>query len=119
MKMKNNTNNNTIEVSIFNQKFYLASSQNDIKHVQEIAKFVDERMKETFKITNLSSALKVAILTALNLADDLIKKSDSSSSTLPETEEKQKEIASTIISISQRLDKLSDSLYDISQESSR
>ena len=65
--------NKQIEVEIFNQKFLLTSEKENAERLQEVALFVDQKMRDIYKSTNLSSALKIAILTALNLADELFR----------------------------------------------
>ena len=58
-----------IEIEIFHTKFTLIS--NNREKTIKIAKFIDEKMKEIYNITGISSSLKLAILAALNIADEL------------------------------------------------
>jgi cell division protein ZapA len=67
---------NKVEVEIFNQKFTLFSENEGGDRLKKLAKFVDKRMRDIYKTTRLSSAIKIAILTALNLADDLVKEKE-------------------------------------------
>ncbi len=63
--------NNKVEVEIFNQHFTLYSEIEEKSRIIKLANMVDERMRNIYKNTKLSSAIKIAILTALNLADEL------------------------------------------------
>ncbi len=74
--MDNMENKNKIEVEIFNQKFTLFSEVEGEKELRKLADFVDKRMRDIYQTTKLSSALKIAILTALNLADELLSKTN-------------------------------------------
>ncbi len=66
------TGKNQIDVEIFNQKFTLYSDEQSEAHIKKLAQFVDSEMREIYQKTKLSSALKIAILTALNFADRLL-----------------------------------------------
>ncbi len=58
-------------VTIFNQTFRVRSGD-DPEYVQELARYVDEKMSELAEQTLTVDALKLAILAALNIADDYI-----------------------------------------------
>ena len=60
----------TIEVSIFGNTYTLQSSGDD-ERIIEIANFVDQKMSEIAKNTAINSPTNVAILVALNLANEL------------------------------------------------
>jgi cell division protein ZapA len=59
-----------IEVTIFNQTYRLRS-KTDKEHVEEIARLVDERMRQISSQITTHDVLKIAILTALNIADEM------------------------------------------------
>ena len=59
-----------ITVSIFGSEYTLVSDQNE-EYVKKIAEFVDQKMREIDRSQNISSTAKIAILTALNIADEL------------------------------------------------
>ncbi|MGD9486893.1 MAG: cell division protein ZapA [Calditrichaceae bacterium] len=59
-----------IRVNIFGSEYTLVSD-NDENYVYKIAQYVDEKMRETDRSQTLKSPIKVAILAALNLADEL------------------------------------------------
>jgi cell division protein ZapA (FtsZ GTPase activity inhibitor) len=59
-----------IEVTIFNQTYRLRSKTSK-EHVEQIARLVDERMRLISSQITTHDALKIAVLTALNIADEM------------------------------------------------
>jgi cell division protein ZapA len=59
-------------VDIFGSE-YVIKGEGDPSYIKEVAKYVDEQMRKVSMATSNVSSLKVAILTALNLADELFK----------------------------------------------
>ena len=59
------------EVTIGKQTFQIKSGD-DPDYVQNLARHVDQRMEERAQLTPTVDTLKIAILAALNIADDLI-----------------------------------------------
>ena len=60
----------TVEVTIFNQTYRLRSKA-DKAHVQQIARLVDERMRQISSQITTHDISKIAVLTALNIADEM------------------------------------------------
>lgn len=60
----------TIEVTIFNQTYRLRS-KTDEEHVREMAYLVDERMRQIASHATTHDVLKIAVLAALNIADEM------------------------------------------------
>ena len=58
-----------IQVEIFGQSYNLRG-EGDSSYLQELAGFVDRRMREVADATGTVDSLKVAILAALNIADE-------------------------------------------------
>ena len=56
-------------------KEYTISSYDDESHVQRVAAYVDRRMEELNMATRLPSA-QLAVLTAMNVTDDMLKAQD-------------------------------------------
>ena len=56
-------------VKIFNQT-YQVSSGGDPEYVKQLARYVDQVMTEVFEKTSAVDSLKVAVLAALNIADE-------------------------------------------------
>ncbi len=62
----------SVTVNIYGQAYTLKGGA-DPDYVQDIAAFVDERMKEVSENAPPSSTTKVAILAAVNIADELFR----------------------------------------------
>lgn len=58
-----------VEVTILGQKFVVKSESEEI-YVREVASFVDKKMNEILQKTKSVSNLSVAILSAMNIADE-------------------------------------------------
>jgi cell division protein ZapA len=58
-----------IQVEIYGQSYNLRG-EGDTAYLQELAGFVDRRMREVAEATATVDSLKVAILAALNIADE-------------------------------------------------
>lgn len=61
----------TVKVEIYNQTYNIRSRDGDTAHIKELAAFVDARMREITAGTLTVDSLKVAILAALHIADEL------------------------------------------------
>lgn len=61
-----------VHVSIFGSEYPIRARLSNEQYVREVAAFVDKRMHEVHKSMKPSSTLKVAILAALNIADELL-----------------------------------------------
>ena len=59
-------------MTIFGQSYPIRARVEDEGYVRTIAQFVDSKMKEIDETMKPSSTMKVAILTALNIADELM-----------------------------------------------
>jgi cell division protein ZapA len=66
-----------IEVEIFGQVFRVASGDATPAYIQHLACYVDEKMRTLASATKSMPLNRMAILTALNIADDLFKLRDS------------------------------------------
>jgi cell division protein ZapA len=62
----------SFEVTLLNQKFQL-KSESDEKYVQRVADFVNKKLFDIQEKTKSVSSLNVALLAALNIADDLFR----------------------------------------------
>jgi cell division protein ZapA len=65
------TDAGSVRVSIFNQTYSLRAANGDGAHVQRVAQLVDERMHAVAHGLAVHDVAKVAVLVALNLADEL------------------------------------------------
>jgi cell division protein ZapA len=59
-----------LRVNIFGAEYVLKATENE-DEIKEIAAFVDQKMHEIDKAQALGSNLKIAILAALNIAEEL------------------------------------------------
>lgn len=60
----------SIKVQIFDQTYQIAAGL-DPDYVEELAQYVDERMREVARATGTVDSVKVAVLAALAIADEL------------------------------------------------
>jgi cell division protein ZapA len=65
------TDAGSVRVNIFNQTYSLRSASGDGEHVLLVARLVDERMRAVADGLAVHDVAKVAVLTALHLADEL------------------------------------------------
>jgi cell division protein ZapA len=65
-----------IEIEIFGHVFRIAAGDASEDYLQRLASYVDERMKSIAETTKTASFNRMAVLTALNIADDLLKLQD-------------------------------------------
>lgn len=59
-----------MKVEIFNQTYNVAAGDEE-EHVRQLAEYVDTRMREISEATRTVDSVKVAVLAALNIADEL------------------------------------------------
>jgi len=84
-----------VEIKVFGQT-YTVKTDTEEDHIQEVARYVNEKMDEVLKKTRSVSTMNVAILTALNIADDLLREKERRIALLREIETKSKELAEKI-----------------------
>ena len=84
-----------VEIKVFGQT-YTVKTDAEEDHIQEVARYVNEKMDEVLKKTKSVSTLNVAILTALNIADELLKERERKSALLREVEMKSKDLVEKI-----------------------
>jgi cell division protein ZapA len=80
-----------VEIKVFGQT-YTVKTDAEEEYIKEVAKYVNEKMEEVLKKTKTVSTLNVAVLTALNIADDLIKEKEKRKALLREIETKSKDL---------------------------
>ena len=59
-----------MRVNIFGYEYSLISDD-DEKYVKKVAQYIDEKMREIDKNQSINSPTRVAVLAALNIADEL------------------------------------------------
>ena len=77
-------------VEIFGQRLGLRAD-GDEERVQEIARFVDSRMREVADRSSSVDTVKIAVLTALNIADELFQERETDQDARQERLEEQAE----------------------------
>ena len=82
----------SVTVKIFGQNYTLKGGA-DPGYVQDVAAFVDERMKEVSENSPVGSATKVAILAAVNIADELFREQQKRIQALATLEDRSVQIA--------------------------
>lgn len=88
-------NERLVEIKVFGQT-YTVKTDAEENYIQEVAKYVNEKMDEVLKKTKSVSTLNVAILTALNIADDLLKEKRKRIALLQEIEARSKNLVEKI-----------------------
>ena len=73
-----------VSIRIFGEEYTIKTGE-DPSYVEEVARMVDEKMREIASSGKVVSTTKIAILSALNIADDLLKsrQGEESSSSAP------------------------------------
>lgn len=86
---------NSVKVEIYGSEYRIRGDA-DPEHIQEIAHYVDSKMREVTKETSLGSSLKVAILAALNIAGELFRERDDRNRLLAQVQERTEELAQSL-----------------------
>jgi cell division protein ZapA len=82
---------NSVKVEICGSEYRIRGDA-DPECIQEIAHYVDSKMREVTTETSLGSTLKVAILAALNIAGELFRERDDRNKLLAQVEERAEEL---------------------------
>ncbi|KAA3616060.1 MAG: cell division protein ZapA [Calditrichaeota bacterium] len=78
---------NNITVQIYGSE-YSIKGDSDVEYMQEIATYIDRKMKDIQQNTSTKPALKVAILAALNIVDELFRERELNAKAMTELEQK-------------------------------
>lgn len=62
----------TVTVDIYGEQ-YQVKTDDDVEYVRQVAQYVDRKMKEIADTGKVVTTSKIAILAALNIADELLK----------------------------------------------
>lgn len=84
-----------IEVSIMGQKFMVRSDSNE-EYIFEISRFVDEKVNEVIQMTKAVPSTNVALLAAMNIADEYMKYKQGKKSSSEKVEKKIKDMIELI-----------------------
>ena len=61
-----------VRVQVFGSEYRIASDA-DPEHIREVARYIDQKMREVANTLSVRSVSTIAVLTAVNLADELFK----------------------------------------------
>ena len=84
-----------IKVEIFG-KTYTLKGETNFAYMEKIAGYVNQKMKELSVNSEIVDSSKIAILTALNIADELFKTKDELMNIIKSNEEKASDILSRL-----------------------
>jgi len=84
-----------VEIKVLGQT-YTVKTDSDENRIHEVARYVNEKIEEILRKTKSVSSLNVAILTALNIADDLLKEKEKRLALLKEVGMKSKDMVEKI-----------------------
>ncbi|MBI4125366.1 MAG: cell division protein ZapA [Deltaproteobacteria bacterium] len=84
-----------IEIKIMGQKFMVRSDSNE-DYVGKVAQYVDDKMNEVQKSSKSVASLNVAILAAMNIADEFLKYKNEKENRLHQAEKKIKDMIELI-----------------------
>lgn len=77
------TASNRTTVEIFGRRFELRATEPS-EHLEELARYVDRRMRELAEVSPHVDTAKLAVLTALNITDELFREQTSEPGTQTE-----------------------------------
>lgn len=84
-----------VEIKVFGQ-IYTVKTDAEEDYIQEVAKYVNEKIEEVLRKTKSVSTLNVAILTALNIADDLLREREKRTALVHEVEARSNDLVQEI-----------------------
>jgi cell division protein ZapA len=85
----------SVTVQIYGAEYRIRGDA-DPEYIQEIAHYVDRKMREVTDETALGSSLKVAILAALNIAGELFNERDDRNRLLARVQERAEQLTETL-----------------------
>jgi len=85
-----------IRVNIFGSEYSLVSDDNE-NYVKEIARYLDEKMRQIDKNIAIKSASKIAVLAALNVIDELLQERKYRQKLIDQLNEEAKKINHSIV----------------------
>jgi cell division protein ZapA len=85
----------SVTVTIFGHEYTL-KGEAEADYVQKVAQFVDRRMKEVAENSTIASSTKIAILAAINIADELFRERQKRHEALAMLDERTGQIASML-----------------------
>ncbi len=87
--------NQAVRVTIYGQE-YPIRGRGDEEYIKKVARFVDDRMLQIEDQTAINSPARLAILAALNIADELFRSQQDKDQLVSELESKAREISENL-----------------------
>ena len=84
-----------IEIKVLGQKFIVRSESSE-EYIAQVAQFVDQKMTEVMRGSKSVASLNVAILAAMNIADEFLRYKSQKEGSLQQAEKKIKDIIELI-----------------------
>ncbi|MBI2118122.1 MAG: cell division protein ZapA [Elusimicrobia bacterium] len=81
-----------IPVIILGQTYEILGNPSDALYYNSLARYIEEKMKEIQQMTHIVSTQKIAVLAALNIADELFQDRENKSSSSNSQEKKQEDL---------------------------
>lgn len=78
---------NVLKVNIFGTEYPIKGTT-DVEYIRQVAEYVNGKMHDIDQSTSVKSSLKVAILAALNIADELFREREEKRGLVRSLEEK-------------------------------
>lgn len=76
---------NILKVNIYGTEYPIKGTT-DVEYIKKVAHYVDSKMREVNKNISIDSSLKVSILAALNITDELFKEKEKKTTSISESE---------------------------------
>jgi cell division protein ZapA len=86
-----------LKINIYGTEYPIKSdSEANADYIRQVAQYVDRKMREIDQSTLAKSSLKVAILAALNITDELFQERNSKKSLMTEVEDKIRNLSDSL-----------------------
>lgn len=82
----------TVKVTIYGQDYPIKTNGSDEEYIRSVAVYVDEMMSQIDKQNSIFSTTRLAVLTALNIADELFALKGEKENLVKSYEEKTRQI---------------------------
>ena len=83
-----------LKINIYGTEYPIKSGpEADTEYIMKVAEYVDRKMREIDNSTQAKSSLKIAILAALNIADELFQERKKDNSSIDRTEDRIKQLS--------------------------
>ena len=82
------TQNNIVAVQIYNQTYHLSSEEQDPDYIKRAADYLDEKMHQSAAVVGNRSPLDIAVLAALDIAQEVLTARQKKASLLDEADQR-------------------------------